>query len=228
MDNFFALFEKYIIKSVPESQQNIILLYLRFAKLGIKSAQNEQISSDIRLKKFDLLYRQIFKPCALKNNLIAKLQQAFINENISLSLLSDMVTSFKKLVLKKDDNLHFMQLFTSLTARMIMVLNNLNMSVYMPFASLTMCAGLISFNDKNQLSKLYGFLKDAQILPMLIKYAKLRFKVCYFVKLLNVYIDKIKRKEPLNLTKIDLSKILVYALFKYFFTKVRTLNVKGV
>ena len=76
----FALFEKYIIKSVPKSQQNIILLYLRFAKLGIKSAQNEQISSDIRLKKFDLLYRQIFKPCALKNNLIAKLQQAFINE----------------------------------------------------------------------------------------------------------------------------------------------------
>ena len=123
MDNFFALFEQYIIKSVPKSQQNIILLYLYFAKLGIKSAQNEQIKPEIRLKKFALLYQQIFKPCALKNNLIAKLQQAFIKENISLSLLSDMVTSFKKLVLQKDNNLHFMQLFTSSIARMIMVLN---------------------------------------------------------------------------------------------------------
>lgn len=228
MDNFFALFEQYIIKSVPKSQQNIILLYLCFAKLGIKSAQNEQIKPEIRLKKFALLYQQIFKPCALKNNLIAKLQQAFIKENISLSLLSDMVTSFKKLVLQKDNNLHFMQLFTSSIARMIMVLNNLNVSVYMPFTSLTMCAALISFNDKNQLNRLCGFLKDAQILPMLIRNTKLRFKVCYFVKLLNIYIDKIKRKEPLNLTKIDLIKILVYALLKCLFTRVRTLNVKGV
>ena len=48
------------------------------------------------------------------------------------------------------------------------------------------------------------------------------------MKLLNVYIDKIKRKEPLNLTKIDLIKILVYAILKCLFTRVRTLNVKGV
>ena len=70
MDSFFVIYKDYILKSVPKNQVYIMQCYLDFIILGIKAATNPKISTQTKLKKFDLLYRQIFKSCAIKNNLI--------------------------------------------------------------------------------------------------------------------------------------------------------------
>ena len=239
MDSFFVIYKDYILKSVPKNQVYIMQCYLDFIILGIKAATNPKISTQTKLKKFDLLYRQIFKSCAIKNNLITKLQQNFIKENISLSLISDMINALKQLALQEQPDgktqIYIMQLFINPLARMIMVLNNLNMSIYMPFISLLMGGGVISLFQTGKVSdrrfytsKLNGFIKDGQILPMLIKNKCFKFKICFFVMMINSYAQKIKRKEQLKLTIIDSSKILMYACAKWLFTRVKTLNLKGI
>ena len=149
MHDFIMECEKYIIKSVSKQKRYIISCYLDFIKLGLKSALNEKLSFDIKQKKFDLLYKQIFKNCVLKNNIIAKLQSIFVSENISLSLLSDMIKAFKQISdcnhdLNWSTKLYSNQLLISPLVRMLIVLNELNYSVYMPFASLMMCVVLVS------------------------------------------------------------------------------------
>lgn len=240
MDNFFNTFYEYLLKSVPQKSVKLMTCYADFVKLGIKAAYNKQIKTEIKLKKFDLLYKQIFKHCALKNTIISTLQNEFVKENISLSLLSDMVKAFKQLSKYNDRNnwdskLYCYQLFCSPLARMIMVLNDLNVSVYIPLNSLIMCSVLVSdvINDstKNRrmyLSKIAGLLKDAQILPLIIKNKYFRFKVWYFVILLNIFTNKFAKKQPLKLSRFDFGKILFYACIKWLFTRVRTLKFKGV
>ncbi len=240
MHEFINRFENYIIKSVSSQNRHVMVCYLDFIKLGLKSVQNEKISQDIKIKKFDLLYRQIFKNCCLKNNLIAKLQSAFIAENISLSVMSDMIKAFKHMVLNQDNEnwnakVYLNQLFVSPLVRMIMVLNDLNYSVYMPFASLTMSAIFVSDMIEKKmkhrrfyLSKIKGFLKDGKVLPLVITDKVFRFKIWYFVIFLEKIINKIEEKKEVCLSKFDLITILFYASFKWLFTRVRRLKIKGV
>ena len=240
MDKFLASYKNYLLKSVPENKKYLMQCYIDFILLAVKSAYNKQIKYQIKIKKFDLLYRQIFKNCIFKNNIIHKLQQQFVKENISLSLMTDIIKACKY---SADDSygqdnkhrIYCMEMFVGPLARFIMVLNNLNMSVYIPFVALMMGAALVSMYQHNNITdrkfytnKLNGFLKDAKILPMLIQNRILRFKICYFLMLSDAYIGKIKRKEQLKITIIDLVKILLYALTIWLFTRVRTLNVRGV
>lgn len=232
--------EKYIIKSVSKQKRYIISCYLDFIKLGLQSALNEKLSFDIKQKKFDLLYKQIFKNCVLKNNIIAKLQSIFVSENISLSLLSDMIKAFKQISdcnhdLNWSTKLYSNQLLISPLVRMLIVLNELNYSVYMPFASLMMCVVLVSDvrskkikHRRFYLSKIKGFLKDGKILPLVVKNKAFRFKVWCIVIALDIMVLKFERKEKVCLSKFDLIKILFYASVKWIFTKVRTLQIKGV
>ena len=61
MDKFFNTFYEYLLKSVPQKSVKLMTCYADFVKLGIKAAYNKQIKTEIKLKKFDLLYKQIFK-----------------------------------------------------------------------------------------------------------------------------------------------------------------------
>jgi hypothetical protein len=217
-----------------------MICYLEFIKLGIKNALNQKIKTDVKLKKFDLLYRQIFKNCALKNNIMYNLQTEFVKENISLSLLSDIVKALKQLSVKTDENdwnnkIYCYQLFVSPLARMIIVLNDLNMSVYMPFTSLLMCAMLISDIMNNKIkqrrfyvSKINGFLKEAKIMPLVIKNKIFRFKAWYVLTMLEQLTKKIIKKRKLSLSNFDFIKILFYASLKWIFVRVKTLNLKGI
>ena len=56
MDSFFVIYKDYILKSVPKNQVYIMQCYLDFIILGIKAATNPKISTQTKLKKFDLLY----------------------------------------------------------------------------------------------------------------------------------------------------------------------------
>ena len=237
MDRFIFLCKQYMGLFVPDESKCILRDYVYFIELGVKGALNEKVKPEVKLKKFDLLYRQIFKKCKFKNGLLARLQQIFVKENISLSLLSDMVNFFKCLSeqTSKDTwnkKIYCNQMFISPFSRMVMLLNNLNVSVYMPFASLVMCVMLISeVQSKNikhrrfYLSKIKGFLKDAKVLPLVIENRAFRFKMWYLLKVLEVLIKKYKNKKELKLSFVDLAKILFYAVFKWTFTKVKTLNV---
>ncbi len=237
MDRFIFLCKQYMGLFVPAESKYILRDYVYFIELGVKGALNEKIKPEVRLKKFDLLYRQIFKKCKLKNGVLARLQQAFVKENISLSLLSDMVNFFKCLSEQTPNDtwnkkIYCNQMFISPFSRMIILLNNLNVSVYMPFASLVMCTVLISeVQSKNikhrrfYLSKIKGFLKDAKVLPLVIKNNMFRFKIWYLLKAHEIIIKKYQNKKELKLSFVDLVKILLYAVFKWTFTKVKTLNV---
>ncbi len=239
MNSFFDLYENYIINSVATDNRKILSFYLNFVSLGIKAAKNKNISTQVKIKKFDLLYRQIFKPCKLKNNLISQLQADFIKENISLSLLSDMVKAFKQLsMINRNSDLNEImytnQLFVSPMTRILMVLNNLDMSVYVPFAALIMCAMLLAQgqdnNTKNRrfyFSKIKGFYKEAKILPLVITNSKFRFKVWCYIKALDMLLTKYKNKNNLKLSNLDLIRIIFYAGIKWFFVGVKTLRIKG-
>ena len=217
-----------------------MICYLEFIKLGIKAGLNQKLKADIKLKKFDLLYKQIFKNCALKNNIIHTMQTEFVKENISLSLLSDMIKAFKQLSAKTDEKdwnnkTYCYQLFVSPLARMIIVLNDLSMSVYMPFTSLLMCAMLISDIINNKIkqrrfyvSKINGFLKDAKIMPLIIKNRTFRFKTWCFLTMLEQLAKKIIKKRKLSLSNFDFIKILFYASLKWLFVRVKTLDLKGI
>ena len=153
MDSFLKNYKNTIYKAVPKKYLSFIKDYIYFVELGLKASENMNIKPEIKLKKFDLLYRQIFKNCALKNNLISKLQNKFIEENISLSLLSDMINIFKYKV--TDSHFtnsaslnNYRQNFASVYARLIMTLNDLSPSVYIPLVSAIMCTIIIT-QEKN-------------------------------------------------------------------------------
>ena len=138
---------------------------------------------------------------------------------------------------------HTNQLFFSPFVRMIMVLNELDASVYMPFMSMMMCLSLLEdYNGKKieelrDLSekeyyglykdKIMGFFKEAKILSQVVANRSFRFKILYIEGLLNVMMEKFSRKEKLIFSNVDLSKILFYAVVKWLFTRVKTLKIKG-
>lgn len=235
MDSFLENYKIFIYKSVPKKYSSLIADYINFTELGFKAAKNKKIKAEIKLKKFDLLYRQIFKNCVLKNNVISKLQNQFVEENISLSLLSDMINIFKYKVTESQFansailNKH-RQNFASVYARLIMTLNDLSPSVYIPLVSNIMCAITITQekNSKHNIEKITGLLKDAKILPTIVSNKVFRFKLLYFIEILEIFVSKYKKNLPLKISNFNLIKSFVYASFKWFFTKVRTLNNKGI
>lgn len=235
MDSFLKNYKNFIYKSVPKKHAHIMADYVYFVELGLKLTNNQQITPAVKSKKFDLLYKQLFKNCTLKNNVISRLQTSFINENISLSLLSDMINIFK---LKATNNLlenktlfnNYQQTFASNFSRFVMVLNDLSPSVYIPLTSAVMCCLIISTNEdiKNNVERLDGLLKDAKILPLIVQNKLFRFKAIYFIKTLEVLIAKYRQGLPLKISNFNLIKNFIYASFKWFFVRVKTLKNKGI
>ena len=249
MDEFFCRYKKLILESVSHKNKEIMTYYVSFINLGLKAVKSDKVTPEIKVKKFDLLYRQIFKRCAIKDNIISKLQESFITDNISLSLLSDMVKSFKDLVLGEQYKswnrfVYSSQLFLSPLVRIIIVLNDLNMSVYIPFMSMMMCFLLVENYDVNKIEelqnlsgtkysnlyaeKLSGFLREGQVLPQIVKNKIFRFKALCMLGILNVMFEKKSKKERMILSNIDLGKILLYDSVRWLFTRVKTIKIKGV
>lgn len=235
MDSFLKNYKNTIYKAVPKKYLYFIKDYIYFVELGLKASENMNIKPEIKLKKFDLLYRQIFKNCALKNNLISKLQNKFIEENISLSLLSDMINIFKYKV--TDSHFtnsaslnNYRQNFASVYARLIMTLNDLSPSVYIPLVSAIMCTIIITQekNSNNNIERLDGLLRDAKILPLIIKNNSFRFKSWYFIETLEILTTKYKQGLSLKISNFNLIKIFVYASFKWLFVRVKTLKNRGI
>ena len=248
MDKFFYQCKNHITKLVPNKNKELITCYLNFVSLGFKVINNDNLKSEIKLKKFDLLYRQIFKNCSLKGNVIYKLQKYFIAENISLSLLSDIIKALKELSLKEQYQtwnkfIYCSQLFLSPIVRMIMVLNNLNASVYMPFMSVMMSWLMLETGEYKKIEefqnysklkyhlfytdKIRGFLKEGKVSLQVVSNKVFRYKLCYLVSMLDVILEKFFKREKLKLSIVDLNKILFYSTLKWLFTRVKTLKIEG-
>lgn len=235
MDSFLKNYKNIIYKSVPKKHLNIVYDYVCFVELCLKLANHKKISEPVKIKKFDLLYRQIFKNCALKNNLIYRLQNAFIAENISLSLLSDMINVIKPKVSQNFfENITFynnyQQNFASNLARFIMVLNDLTPSVYIPLVSAVLCSIILDEAATSNISseRIIGLLKDAKLLPLIVKNKVFRFKAWCFIEALEILTLKHSKKLKLKISKLDLIKIFTCASFKWLFVKVKTLKSRGI
>ena len=77
-------------------------------------------------------------------------------------------------------------------------------------------------------SKINGFLKDAKIMPLIIKNRTFRFKTWCFLTMLEQLAKKIIKKRKLSLSNFDFIKILFYASLKWLFVRVKTLDLKGI
>ena len=234
MDSFLKNYKNIIYKSVPKKHLNIVSDYVCFVELCLKLANNQKITESVKLKKFDLLHRQIFKNCSLKNNLICRLQKAFIAENISLSLLSDMINIVKQ---KASQNLfenttfynNYQQNFASNLARFIMVLNDLTPSVYIPLVSVVLCSIILADTTKNVSSeRINGLLKDAKLLPLIVKNKGFRLKAWCFIEALEIFTYKHSKNLKLKISNFDLIKIFTCASFKWLFVRVKTLKSRGI
>lgn len=243
---------KRILFLTPKEHKSLVINYMRFFEMGLKMAVNEKLLPDTRIKKIRLLQKSIYRPCPLKNNLLKYLQNSFVEQNLSLSLLSDLCQFFI-IRASYDDFKTWKQMVdcfqseVSPIVRLLMVLNNLSPSVYLPFTSmgvstLLMCNYVNENHSKPQdleylnlddykkfyMENIKGLFKSAQILPQVVYDPWVRLKICIVIAENKVLFKKINKNKKSFFSMIDYVKAMIYGTFKWVFIRTKSLNTKGI
>ena len=80
---------------IPNEKQALWELYLKFLDAEIKRFEFEKDKTAIKEEKLRLLEKVLRRNNAVKNNIITELQNGFISENLSLSLLTDWLVVWR-------------------------------------------------------------------------------------------------------------------------------------
>ena len=251
--NMLNFLRNNVLFFTPKEYKTLVKNYLRFFELGINMAADKNLSTEIKLKKISLLQKGIYRPCPFQNNLLKYLQINFVKQNLSLSLLNDCFKVFS--VRASYDGqfktwaqmVDYFQSAVSPMVRLIMVLNNLSPSVYLPFASLGVASLLVytyvSGNYKKPenlelltdeeyknlyVEKVKGLFKSSRILPQIVYSHLFRLRVCIALAATKIFFKKINKNKRAELDVIDYVKAMIYGTFKWMFTKTKSLNTEGI
>lgn len=234
---------KLLLPLVAAPKRHVLELYFAYWQLGWQHFSKNNLSPTTKEKQIRLLEKAIRKDFPLKHNLLAKLQQAFVAENLSLYLLLDLLSAWKYLAneaeIKTEAQLSdIIGYAASPLARMIMALNNEVPSTYLPMQSL-LCAMMwynlskqkspllqkIKLSAKQKNSKLNGLLQNAAVLLAIISRKKLKFQMALLLNRLNIIMQNNKQAK---LCALDELKIFLYSVYQFMVVRKRTLTQKGI
>lgn len=266
---------------IAKNLRPLVMEYYRFARYADDVADNPKLSMKEKLIKLDeledILYERIdYK--GKKLSFIIKLRKDFIKENLSFTLLTDLLTAFRKDACDyKYETWGQLVEYCSWSAapvgRFMLALHNESPSTYLPATSL--CVALQIENhlqdlkyDAKLLKRVYipsellkkygvtvrdlakdhetaalkelkfailhkvrGLIKEAEILPKIIKSRRLKMEIGIILSLTNIMVQRIEKGDVLQseikLSKFDWLRASIIGIVKGFFTKNKTLTTKG-
>lgn len=223
---------------IPREKQLLFKKYMAWIRLlSLRGFHQKYVSS----KTFNLLYKAVSKSWSSRT-LLGTLQQEFIKENLSLSLLLEPLDGFEWLS-KNRYPLNYttsspilLQIIAPIT-RLIAVLNAQHPTFYQPFSSL-ICAYLALYlveneelqkvllsvqykiDEKNIADSLVFLHNEAKYVLPTIKGFRFKLIVAYYLGLYTVLLQKKAKKYKKNIILLDYINAFLYGLCY-------TLTIKG-
>lgn len=241
------MFKQSLITALVEPKyQPIVELYIRYLESGCEHFNKDKVSAEVRTEKIRLLEKGILKEYPLKHNIIARLQQYFMAENLSLFLLLDPLPAWRYFAIGKNPTSEtqlsdIIGYETSPLARILMVLNNENPSTYLPMQSLlTLLKFLDIFQNKSsmlkkakffknqRISKLKGLLKNAVVLLSIVHSKRLKYKAALLFNTASVLVSKYERNQQFDIDFLDVLRIYLYSILQFLFIRERTVTKRGI
>lgn len=230
---------KILVKPVHYS---LIDDYFRYLQIGLAHYAKENISTETKKQKLELLEKALRRDFPYKNSLIARLQQHFIKENLSLYLLLDPLYAWKypatgKIPTNEAQISEFGNLFISPFARLIMALYDENPGTYMPLSSLFSALFLsdvfqgnlpfdirLKLSKRQKISKLKGLLKNAGVILSVVKSKRLKFKLALALNQTRIMIKKYENNKQRKITLIDNIAVFLYSCWQFITIKHKTIE----
>lgn len=234
-----------ISKLAADKYRFLLADYLLYIKLGWKHFGNKDLSSDIRLTKIRLLEKALRKPTPV-NGLIFRLQNAFVKENISLSILLEPLSAWRFLAEDKfptsgSQLSEILNRLLSPAARLVLALDDENPCTYFPLTSLLVLLFMLELfktsdifqkktkmNKKQKESQLSGLYKNSKVLLSLIKNKRLKFRLALLLNTACLHTDFFKNNKQHNSTFLDYFRIILYSVLQFLFIKRKSVENKGI
>ena len=230
---------------IPNEKQALWKLYLNFLYAETKRFEFEKCKVAIKEEKIRLLEKVLRCNNLAKNNIIAELQKGFINENLSVSLLTDWLVVWRYSAiteppLNEKRISDIIGTSASPLARMIMALNNENPSIYLPFSSLVSAVLFLYIKHNNypmlkgckwrlsqQRSKLKGWLKNAEILLNVVSSKRLKFKIALLINRLKIFQQAFQNNKQYQIGILDEIKIILYSVWQFMTIRHKSVIIRG-
>ena len=234
------LYEKRILDLVRPKDRDFLRSYLQFWQLGWVHYSRQQISSEVKAEKLKLLEKAMRRGYAIKNTELSKIQKYFVEENISQSLLLDLLPAWRYLAQNKEvyNEMQISEILgyaSSPVARLIMTLNDQDPATYLPMQSMFISVlwimvlekslntgGKIKMPLRQKMSKIRGGIKNASVLLQIVSSGRLKFKTCVLYNTLKIYMIHKHTK----LMILDDIKIILYSTIQFLWVKRRTTQIK--
>ncbi len=235
-----------IVKLTAKKYRPLIYDYLAFLQLGQHHFANRKITSDTRLEKLRLLEKILRRRSPFNSGLIFRLQQNFLKENISVTLLLEPLSAWRYTAADKmpDSGAQLSELLNRLlapAARLFLVLDNENPCTYLPLTSLFIMLSLLEMCSKNseyltkakmskrqKESRLKGLYKSASVLLQLIKNKRLKFKLALLLNTAKFQLSAFQNNKQQKLSLLDYTLIFLYSLWQFATIKRKSVNNKGI
>lgn len=227
---------------VKKEHYQLIDDYFRYLELGLNHYAKENVTQEIKKQKIDLLEKALRRDYAVKLSLISRLQQNFLQENLSLYLLLDPLYAWRYLAKGKMPSSEaqlseFINLFISPAARLIMALYDENPATYLPLSALFSAMFLIDvFHNKSPLianvklskrlriSKIKGLLKNSAIILSLVKSKRLKLKLAIAINQAKIMLEKEESNKQRQIAIIDKVRVFLYSCWQFLSVKHKTLE----
>lgn len=231
---------------IPDKQRELWLDYITFIKAGNKKFAYAKGMENINIEKLKRLEKAMRRDFPISGNLLAKLQRKFVRENLSVSLLTDWLTVWRYIsTLPQPYNekriSEIIGNAASPLARMIMVLNNENLSVYLPLCSLVSSvlltdlienkSGLMKsakWGTRQKLSKLRGWIKNSKVLLSIVSSKSLKFRMAVLLNRQQCYEQYMISNKQFSVGVLDWIKIFLYSIWQFMTIRHKSVKIKGI
>ena len=231
---------------IPDKQRELWLDYITFIKMGNKKFAYVKGSENTNIEKLKRLEKAMRRDFPISGNLLAKLQRGFIKENLSVSLLTDWLAVWRYIsTLPQPYNekriSEVIGNAASPLARMIMALNDENLSIYLPLCSLVSLVLLTDllenksgftitakWSTRQKLGKLRGWIKNSKVLLSIVSSKTLKFRVAFLLNRLHCYERYMSNNKQFSIGVLDWIKIFLYTVWQFIAIRHKSVEIKGI
>lgn len=266
---------------IKKQYRPLVADYYRFARYADDIADNPKLSMREKVAQLDHLEDLLYERVPYKGKKLAfvkTIRKKFINENLSFTLLTDLLTAFRQDA--KDFKyetwnqlVEYCKYSAAPVGRFMLAIHDESPSTYLPATSLCVALQIVnhiqdakydakllkrvyipneffkkfgvkpSDLNKNQMTpefrnlinammqKVKGLIKEANVLPSIVKSRRLRMEIGVILSLTNSMVKILEKDDILSyevkLSKTDWIKAFINGILKGFFTKPETLTTKG-
>lgn len=235
-----------LLKLVPANQRQIMADWWLFWQGGNQHFCCKYKDAELKEEKIRLLEKAMRRPCALSKNLLAKLQNSFVQENISISILLDLLVVWRYWAAENFPTSE--QQFTDMCgyiaaplARLIMALNNESPSTYLPMTALlsetlystegvfpVIVTAKLKITSKQRKNKCAGWLKNAAVLLEIVSGKRLKMQLALLLNYRKLQLKYMMNNKQPSKSLLDEVAIFLYSFYQWMTIRKKTLHNKGI